>query len=298
MRDAWNSRDGAQGCARLLAGELAGSRSISDIDLLVAPRDAEALHALLRRELGFAVEGAAYPHHLSGLTRAGSLGIELHHRLAPLALPLDEEIWNATRHAPGIEAVELPSPTNLLLHTLEHAVRVNWTARYRLRDVLDVAALDTTAVDAGRVAAYLGASDCRGPMRILLGAAQAVTSPATPRADHAWKTVRRVGRTRIALAAWPRAPRVAERFFRYGGVVAEGSPRTIGRAGFDLARRLATRATDRARTRLHTRGLRATDCSATFGHRAVHLRVGGGWCVVAQSIQRRRSDAAFHAGLQ
>lgn len=232
-----------KGAARLLAGELPGSRSISDIDLLVAPHDAGALHAMLQRELGYAVDGAEYEHHLAGLTRAGSLGIELHHRLAPRAIPLDHDIWNMTHRAHGIDAVEIPSPTNLLLHTLEHGVRVNWTARYRLRDVLDVAALDMPAVDAERVAAYVAASDCRQPMRTLLDAARTIASPATLGSSNAWRTVRRVGRTRIVLAAGARAPRIAERFFRYGGVLAEGSPRTIGRAGVDLARRLAARAT-------------------------------------------------------
>lgn len=230
-----------KGAARLLAGELAGSRSIADIDLLVAPRDARALHAMLQRELGYAVDGEEYPHHLAGLTRTGSLGIELHHRLTPDALPLDDSIWSDARPAPGVNGIAVPSATGLLLHTLEHAARVNWTARYRLRDVLDVAALDTDAVDAGRVARYVAASDFGRPMRTLLGAARASRSPAGVRANDSWRTVRRVGRSRIALAAWPRAPRIAERFFRYAGVLAEGSPRTIGRVGVDLAKRLVTR---------------------------------------------------------
>jgi hypothetical protein len=231
-----------KGAARLLAGELPGARSIADIDLLVAPRDASTLHALLQRELGYIADGKEYAHHLAGLVRPGSLGIEIHHRLTETPLQLDDMIWTDAQPAPGAVGVDLPSPTNLLLHTLEHAARVNSAARYRLRDVLDVATLDSPAFDGTRVARYVSASDCGRPMQILLAAAREANAPTAPRADDAWATVRRVGRTRIALAAWPRAPRIAERFFRYAGVVAEGSPRTIGRVGVDLARRIAGRA--------------------------------------------------------
>ena len=232
-----------KGAARLLAGELPGTRSIADIDLLAAPADAPRLHALLQRELGYAVDGAAYPHHLAGLTRPGSLGIEVHVRLTPTPLPLDAAIWDRTRAvATGAGRVDIPSPTGLLLHTLEHAVRVNWTARYRLRDIIDVAALFTDDVDQERVLAHVAASDCRPAMRTLLAAARELQPEIPVAAPGAWRTVRRVGRARLALAMLPRTPLVAERWFRYVGVVAEGSPRIIGRLGLDLARRLATRA--------------------------------------------------------
>jgi hypothetical protein len=231
-----------KGAARLLAGELPGTRSIADIDLLAAPRDAARLHELLQRELGYVGDGEAYAHHLAGLTRRGSLGIEVHVRLTPTPLGLDAEIWQATRPVSlGGHPIELPSPTNLLLHTLEHAVRVNWTARYRLRDILDVAALFTADVDRERVLAHVAASDCRQPMRTVLAAARDL-QPAIPVARAgAWRVVRRVGRARLALATLPRTPLIAERWFRYAGVIAEGSPRTVGRLGLDLARRLATR---------------------------------------------------------
>ena len=233
-----------KGAARLLAGELPGTRSIADIDILAAPGDAARLHAMLQREAGYAVDGDAYPHHLSGLTRRRSLGVEVHVRLTPTPLPLDADIWLETRVlSPGGHPIELPSPTNLLLHTLEHAVRVNWTARYRLRDILDVAALFTTDVDAPRVMAYVAASDCRRPMRTILAAARELQPEIPVAAPDAWRTVRRVGRARLAMATRPRTPLIAERWFRYVGVVAEGSPRTIGRLGLDLARRLATRGT-------------------------------------------------------
>lgn len=238
-----------KGAARLLAGELAGTRSLADIDLLADPRDADRLHTRLRRELGYSMAGHRYPHHLVGLTRPGSLGIEVHVRLAPAALPLDRTNWTETRRVDvGGQLVELPSETNLLLHTLEHAVRVNWTARYRLRDVLDVAALLGTdgstgvsaAVDEEAVDSYVSSSDCGEEMATTIAAARSLRGAATADGARAWRTVRRVGRARIALAAWPRAPRLAERCFRYAGVIAEGSPRTMGRAGLGLARRLAS----------------------------------------------------------
>ena len=42
-----------KGAARLLSGELAGTRTLSDIDLLIPGADAERFHALLQRELGY-----------------------------------------------------------------------------------------------------------------------------------------------------------------------------------------------------------------------------------------------------
>ena len=231
-----------KGAARLLGGELPATRSISDIDLLVAPSDALALHGALQRELGYASDDRAYPHHLAGLTRGGSLGIEIHTRLTPTPLPLDTAIWRGTRRVDVAgHSIELPSATNVLLHTLEHAVRVNWTGRYRLRDVLDVAALLGPEVDMLAVAAYLTGSDCRRPMVTLFEAARGLRAPASEAGEAAWSTVRRVGRTRSMLGAIPRAPLIAERWFRYAGAIAEGSPRTLARLGLELARRFAGR---------------------------------------------------------
>ena len=230
-----------KGAARLLGGELAGTRSIADIDILTAPVDAPGLHDLLQRELGYSVDGAAYPHHLAGLTRPRSLGVEIHVRLTWTSIPLDAAMWEDTRVVmAGGNAIALPSATNLLLHTLEHAARVNWSARYRLRDILDVAALATA--DCARVRDYVKANDSRRPMETLLAAAGAFAPAPSRLTRSAWRTVRRVGRARIALAALPQNPLIAERWFRWVGVAAEGSPRTIGRLGLDVARRLTARA--------------------------------------------------------
>jgi hypothetical protein len=228
-----------KGAARLLGGELPGTRSIGDIDLLVASPDGVRLHELLRETLGYAEDGAAYPHHLTGLTRGGSLGVELHVRLTPTPLPLDAEMWQgSSRILVGGSPIELPAPTKLFLHTLEHAVRANWTGRYRLRDIADLAALLTSEVDGAHVRAYVERSDCRRPMETVLGAARAIEPRIPVGRERAWRTVRRVARARLALATLPRTPRVAERLFRYAGVIAEGSPRTLGRVGVDVARRI------------------------------------------------------------
>lgn len=228
-----------KGAARLLGGEMPGTRSIADIDLLVRPDDAARLHALLQADLAYVEDAQPYAHHLAGLTRGGSLGVEVHVRLTPTPLALDDEMWRDSwtvvlRGA----SVELPSRTSLFLHTLEHAVRVNWTGRYRLRDVADLAALYTPEVDDARIRRYVEASDCRGPMLTVLGAARRIEPRIPLGSPRGWRTVNRVGRFRIALATLPRTPRVAERLFRYAGVIAEGRPGTLGRAGLDAARRL------------------------------------------------------------
>ena len=230
-----------KGAARLLDGELAGRRSIGDIDLLTRPDDALHLHELLQREAGYSINGPAYPHHLAGLTRSGSLGIEIHTRLTPKSLPLDDSIWRDARAVRLNEHdIGIPSPTNLFLHTLEHAVRVNWSGRYRLRDIVDLAMLFTDEVDAREVGAHVAARSCRRPMEVILGAARAL-EPRIPFGEVSrWNTVRRVGRTRLALASLPVTPLVAERLYRYAGALAEGSPRTLGRLGIDLVRRLAS----------------------------------------------------------
>jgi len=228
-----------KGAARLLGGEAAGTRSIGDIDLLVSPVNAVRFHTLLQRELGYAVSGAGYPHHLPGLTRSRSLGIEVHVQLSHVPLALDGEIWRDTRSvALDGHAIEIPSPTGMVLHTLEHAAGLNWAGRYRLRDIVDIASLFTGAVLADVVTSYVNASPTRSAFETLLSAAHDL-DPRVPRSRaRAWRTVRRVSRARIAVASVPRTRLVAERCFRYAGMLAEASPRTLARAGLALVRRL------------------------------------------------------------
>jgi hypothetical protein len=228
-----------KGGAQLLAGHAAGTRSISDIDLLVAPADGVRFHQLLANELGYSSTGPAYPHHLPVLERAASLNIDLHMRLSDIAGPLDAAIWAGARPvAVRGNAIELPSATSMILHVLEHGVGLNWMGRYRLRDVLDIATLYTTDVSDDEVRSYAARSRARAACETLLSAAHDLEPRVPTFRANAWRTIRRVARTRLALAALPSDPRVAERFFRYAGVVAEGSPRTMLRAGRGLARQL------------------------------------------------------------
>lgn len=229
-----------KGAARLLAGEEAGARALSDIDLLLPQADAGRLHALLQSELGYRPTGQSYAHHLPALTKSGALGIELHTRIASVELPLDERIFADTRIvAKGLGGVEIPSATNMVLHTLEHAAGTNWMVHFRLRDIFDVATLFTDEVRAEEVRAYVEASprDKRKAFEILLSAAHEIELRVPRFVDGAWSTVRRVARTRLALAQIPRDRNTANRVFRYVSLLAEGSPRAVVRAGVGLLRR-------------------------------------------------------------
>ena len=230
-----------KGAARLLAGELPGTRAMSDIDLLLARGDAARFHRLLQTELGFRVSGQNYSHHLPALVRPGSIGIELHRQLADTALELDGAMFRDTRiiHADG-HPLAIPSPTNILLHTLEHATRLNWMVHYRLRDILDVAALVTPDVSVEALQRYVRLSSRRLAMETLLSAAHELQPLSPSTRDAAWQTVRRVARARLALATVPRDRTTANRVYRYASLIAEGTPRTMIRAGASLLRRMRT----------------------------------------------------------
>ena len=228
-----------KGAARLLAGEPPGTRSLSDIDLLVAPEDAGRVHALLCDALGYESTGPAQPHHLPVLRRPGALDIDLHFRLSRETTALDRTIWQDARwRGTGEAGLGIPSATAMVLHALEHGTTLNWMGRYRLRDILDVASLFGADVSTDAVRAHVAASGARRALETLLSAAHTL-EPRVPRyRARAWDTVRRVSRARLALAMLPRDARVAERCFRYAGVLAEGSPRSMLRAGMANARRL------------------------------------------------------------
>jgi hypothetical protein len=230
-----------KGAAQLLAGQVPGARSLSDIDLLVRPADGERFHALLASELGYTSEGRAYPHHLPVLERPASLNLDVHVRLSDMPIALDDAIWTDTRTV-SIDGslIALPSSTNMVLHALEHGLRLNWMGRYRLRDVLDVAALYTADVSNPQVSAYVAESGVRRACETLLSAAHALEPRVPVFRATAWRTIRRVSRTRLALAVVPRDPRMAERCFRYAGLVAEGSAGSMLRAGRNVVSRLAS----------------------------------------------------------
>ena len=231
-----------KGAARLLAGEQPGTRSLTDIDLLVAPSDATRFHSLLQSERGYRPTGQVYPHHLPALTKEGALGIEVHRRLAVAELPLDARMFLDTRTEPvGKASMEVPSATNMVLHTLEHAAGTNWMVHFRLRDIVDIATLFTEEVSADEVRAYVESSprDKRKAFATLLSAAHDLEARVPRLGDGAWSTVRRVGRARLALAQLPRDRTMANRVYRYASVVAEGSPAAVLRAGVGLLRRVS-----------------------------------------------------------
>lgn len=220
-----------KGAARLLTGTSGGQRSIADVDLLAARDDALRLHALMQSEQQYRSKGAPQSHHLAPLVRAGSLTVEIHVRLAHESLPLDAVMTEGTRRVPhGGGMLEVPSATSMLLHTLEHATALNWMTRYRLRDVVDVAACFTSDVDRESVAAYVRSSPRRAALETLLSAAHELEHRVPCSQPTAWRTVRRVARARLFASVAFGQRDVAERLFRYVGVLAEGSPATVGRA--------------------------------------------------------------------
>ena len=235
-----------KGAGRLVADALGASRAIADIDLLASPADAMRLHALLRTELGYAAAGPAQQHHLAPVARAGSLPVEIHLRLTDAAMWLDAAMFDATRRIPvGSTMLEVPSATSMLLHTLEHATLLNWMSRYRLRDVLDVAACYTDDVDAAAVEAYVRASPRRAALETILSAAHEL-APRIPCArPAAWRTVRRVSRARLGIAIPFGRTTAADRLFRYAGVLAEGSPTSLRRAAMTGTRWLRAAAAQR-----------------------------------------------------
>jgi hypothetical protein len=217
-----------KGAARLLGGEIPGGRSLSDIDVLAAPRDAQRLHAMLRHRLGYDSGSAAPEHHLPTLFRPGALPIEVHVQLGPCLTDLDARIWRDAREVNGTDLV-VPSSTNRLIHALEHGTLVHWAVRYRLRDLLDIADAWGADVDREEVVSHLGRHPQRVALETMLSAARrfAADIPASRRS--AWRTVRRVARVRHKIAAHVSNPGLAKSLCIAAGVLAEASPRALVR---------------------------------------------------------------------
>ena len=110
------------------------SRPMSDVDLAVEPRYAEAAHTLLTR-LGYTRDYADKPlstvrhiHHASSYACPGKVDIDLHWRIMPLknTPATDAPFWRDALDwkLEGVPAKVL-SPTHLLYHTVIHGVRWN-----------------------------------------------------------------------------------------------------------------------------------------------------------------------------
>lgn len=230
-----------KGAARLLSGELPGARSMGDLDLLLAPEDAERLHQHLQRAHGYARGVRTVSHHLAALTRTGSLPVELHVRLGDRRIALDDEMWNDARPIDaGGTSLLVPSATGMALHCLDHAVTLNSERSLRLRDVLDTATLWTSDVDGDRVERYVRSSGDRAVLERLLSAARDFNHGIPAVYAGGRSAVRRVACVRIAAASLVGNPAAADRLMRYAGTLALGSWPAAARLGQGLpARALA-----------------------------------------------------------
>jgi hypothetical protein len=225
-----------KGSARLLAGEIAGWRTMADIDLLVSAPKAAVLHAALQSKLGYVPDATGTPgRHLPSLVRADSLPIEIHERLADSGSPLDTRMWEGTRRIPlGGTALEVPGAMALWLHTLEHAVVVHRTLRYRLRDIIDLATAwntDAAIPDAEEAMRFVAGHDDHGALMTMVTAAvslgMAGWDPDLAAETRAWRRIGRVGRARLIASPQPGVPAGADPRVFALSQIAEGAPGAI-----------------------------------------------------------------------
>jgi hypothetical protein len=231
-----------KGTARLLAGEAPGTRWMSDIDLLADADGARVIHQALQSKLGYAPDEPGTPtRHLPALTLAKGLPVEIHQRLLDgAASPLDQRVWLGAHAAPvGHSAVDIPDGTALLMHALEHAIVVHRTARFRLRDVVDVAALSNGSVDWVEVRRYVDVHEDRRSLQTLLAAAAcvpgssiatlAIPNPGLSEPRRAWRRIRRIGRARLLAPARDDIPPASDPRVIVLSQLAQCSPRGIAR---------------------------------------------------------------------
>jgi hypothetical protein len=234
-----------KGGARLIGGEAAGARSMADVDLLVR-NNGPVLHEAMQTRFGYAPEVQGTPsRHLPSLIRENSLPVEIHTRLSDDGSSLDDRVWLGARSVDvGSAKVEIPSETAILLHTIEHAVVVHRAAKYRLRDVIDVATAWTDNVDAGELRDFVERSSQRAAARTLVVAASRLATSASAKSSYwrvgsaadgpAWRRIRRVARARLLAPARPDIPPVSDPRVLVLSQLAEGSIgplfRLLGRA--------------------------------------------------------------------
>jgi hypothetical protein len=230
-----------KGAARLLGGEPAGTRTMSDIDLLVDGDGAEELHAALGTTLGYTPDEPGTPdRHLPALGTKAGLPVEIHCHLSDSGSDaLDRRMWIGARAAAVDGSIWIPDATALVMHALDHAVVVHRAARYRLRDVLDVALLMTDAVDRDEVRRFVDAHPDRSALRTLLAAALDVPGAVVPdfvepaqdarERRHAWRRIHRVGRTRLLAPVRAGIPPATDPRVVVLSQLAQGSPGGIVR---------------------------------------------------------------------
>lgn len=226
-----------KGSARLLAGEIAGSRTMADIDLLVPGPAGAALHTALQSRLGYVPDATGTPgRHLPSLVRPDSLPIEIHERLADAGSPLDARIWDGARRIPlGGATLEIPSAMLIWLHTLEHGVVVHRTIRYRLRDILDLAtawSAEAGSADPAAAMQFVTTHDEHHALTTVVMAAvslgMANWHPTDPAAEaRAWRRIGRIGRARLIASPQPGVPAGADPRVFILSQIAEGAPGPI-----------------------------------------------------------------------
>jgi hypothetical protein len=219
-----------KGAARLLSGEAPGRRSLSDIDLLPEVGGATTLFDALVRECGYAVDAAVTPgRHLPMLVRSGGLPVEVHARLTDRASPMDAAMWDgAVDVRVGTATLTVPSPTARVMHTLQHALIVHRTMRYRLRDVTDVRTVwAASGVDRVAVRQWVAKAPYRGALETLLAAAGVTPYASDGGAEHAWGRVRRVAVARLAVPGRAGVRATDDPLVYVAGQLAEGSPRVL-----------------------------------------------------------------------
>ncbi|HVT38809.1 MAG TPA: nucleotidyltransferase family protein [Gemmatimonadaceae bacterium] len=124
------------------------ARSTNDIDVLVAPSDANTAWQALRRAAFVPIPASAFQkpsdhHHLGGLASSLGVTIELHTSTSPTRPA--HEAWksirgNAERKDWNGMSVLIPSATEMLWHAVEHSF-THGAAGFRLRQFLPGAAL-------------------------------------------------------------------------------------------------------------------------------------------------------------
>jgi hypothetical protein len=195
----------------------------------------------MQRRLGYRAVAPGTPErHFPSLVRADALPVEIHHRVRDGGSELEALLWSGARQVTlGSGQLHLPQRTPLLIHTLDHGTVVHRALLFRLRDVLDTAALMDDSVDRLVLDTFIAAHSQERAVRTLLDAAAGLTHHETWMTDasarqRAWRRIHRVGMLRLFAPARADVPPTADPRVLVLSQLAGGSPATamrlVGRA--------------------------------------------------------------------